>query len=100
TSLQPSALAPGLPNVASAGLPGYSAVQYLAAFAPAKTPPGIISQLNQEIDRTMQKASTKERLFSIGLEVPRGTPQEVGAIIKSEMAKWDKVIKAANIHLN
>ena len=48
----------------------------------------------------MQKAAVKERLFSIGLEVPRGTPQEVGATIKSEMAKWDKVIKSANIRLN
>ena len=100
TSAQPSALAPGLPTVASAGLPGYSAVQYLAAFVPAKTPAEIINRLNQEIERTMQKAQVKERLFSAGMEVPRGSPQEVGGIIRSEMAKWDKVIKNAGIRLN
>jgi tripartite-type tricarboxylate transporter receptor subunit TctC len=100
TSAQPSALAPGLPPVAAAGLPGYLAVQYLAAFAPAKTPAELITRLNMEIARTMRRPSVKDRLFSAGMEVPGGSPQEVGEIIKSEMAKWGKLIKDANIRIN
>ena len=48
----------------------------------------------------MQKANVKDRLFGIGMEVPTGSPQEVGATIKSEMARGGKLIKDADIRLN
>jgi tripartite-type tricarboxylate transporter receptor subunit TctC len=96
TSLKPSALAPGLPTLAES-LPGYESVSLNGMFAPAKTPAAVIALLNQEVVRILTKADVKERLFSAGMDAVVTTPEEFGAIIKSEMIKWGKVIKDAGI---
>ena len=96
TSAQPSALFPGLPTVAS-GLPGYESVSTNGVLAPAGTPAAIINRLNQEIVRVLQRPDVKEKFFNAGSEVIGSSPQQFAATIKSEMAKWGKVIKDANI---
>jgi tripartite-type tricarboxylate transporter receptor subunit TctC len=95
--LQPSALTPGLPTIASSGLPGFEAASTNAMFAPAKTPPAIVSLLNQEVVRILNQTDTKEKLSNAGLDVVGNTPDEAAAKIKSEMAKWGKLIRDIGI---
>ena len=97
TSAEPTALAPGLPTVAAAGLAGYESSQLSGMLAPAKTPAAIIQRLNQEITRVLQRADAKERLFNIGIEATPGSPEEFAATIRSEMARMDKVIKDSRL---
>jgi tripartite-type tricarboxylate transporter receptor subunit TctC len=97
TSAQPSPLAPELPTVAAAGLPGYEATAYNGLLAPAKTPPAIIARLNQEALQVMRRADVGERVFNGGADVVAGTPEDFAATIRSEMAKWGKLIRDAGI---
>ncbi len=96
TSLQPSALAPGLPTVAAV-VPGYEAEQYLAAFTPQKTPAAIISRLNQEVGRYLRTSDAKEKLFNQGVEAYSSAPEAVAATVKSDVARIVKLIKEAGI---
>ncbi len=97
TTLQPSALAPGLPTAAASGLPGYESKAILGLFAPAKTPPAIIDLLNQEIVRTLGDVDVRKRLFDSGAETAAGTPTELTAAMKSEMATTGRLIKQMGI---
>ena len=97
TSAQPSALFPGLPTVMSSGLPGYEVTVALALFAPAKTPDAIIHRLNQEVVRVIRKPDVKEKFSSIGVETASGSPADLAALIKADLAKWSKLIKQAGI---
>jgi tripartite-type tricarboxylate transporter receptor subunit TctC len=94
---QPSALAPELPTVAAAGLPGYEATAYNGLLAPAKTPPAIVAKLNLESAQVMRRADVKERIFNSGAEVVAGTPEEFAATMRQEMAKWGKLIREGGI---
>ena len=96
-SAKPSALAPGLPTIAAAGLPGYESTASTALFAPAKTPAAIINRLNQEIVRALNRAEVKERLFNAAIEVVASSPEQLAATIKSEMATIGKVVKDAGL---
>ena len=92
-----SALVPDLPTVAEAGLPGYEANNWNGFFVPAKTPRPIINRLNKEIAAALNAPDIKEFLFKQGLDAAPNTPEQFAAYMKSEMAKWAKVIKAAGI---
>jgi tripartite-type tricarboxylate transporter receptor subunit TctC len=97
TSLEPTALAPGLPTVAASGLPGYESASLLAVFAPAGTPAAIVQRLNQEMVKVLRSAEAKERLASAGVEAVGSTPEQFAATLKTEMARWGKVIRDAGI---
>ena len=97
TTAQPSALAPDLPTVAAAGLPGYEAAALYGMFAPAGTPASIIGRLNQETVRALARSDVKERFFNAGVETVGTTPEQLAAIVKSEMNRMGKVIKEAGI---
>jgi len=94
---QPSVLAPGLPTVTAAGLPGYEATSLFGMFAPANTPAALINRLNREIVQALNRAEVKERLSSAGVETIGSSPAELAATMKSEMARWGKLIKSAGI---
>jgi tripartite-type tricarboxylate transporter receptor subunit TctC len=96
-SAAPSALAPGLPTVAESGLPDFETSSHFGIFAPAKTPPALIARLSQEITRALGRGEVADRLFNVGIETAPGTPGELGALVKSEIAKWGKVIKEAGM---
>lgn len=100
TTTQPSALVPGLPTVRASGVPGYEAETILGIFAPAGTPAALVSRLNQDIGRALHQPNVKDRLFSIGMEVVGGPPEQLMAVVKMEIAKWGKVIKEAGIRAN
>jgi tripartite-type tricarboxylate transporter receptor subunit TctC len=97
TTAKRSALVPDLPTIAESGLSGYEANNWNGFFVPAKTPRPIINRLNKEITAALNAPDIKEFLFKQGLDAAPGTPEEFAAYMKSEMAKWAKVIKAAGI---
>ena len=97
TTLEPTPIAPGLPTVAAAGLPGFESAVTQGVFAPAKTPQTIIRRLNHEIVAALSKPEVRERLFTLGLEVVANTPEEFAATMNTDMTKWRKVIKDAGI---
>lgn len=88
---------PGVPTMADSGLPGYESLAITGMFAPAKTPEAVISRLNQEVVRVLQRPDIKERFLSLGAETVGSTPEQFAAKIKSEIAKWGKIIKEAGI---
>ncbi len=88
-------IAPELPTVAEAGVPGYAAVGWTGLLAPAGTPRGIINKLNAEIVRILPLPDVTERLAGDGSEFDKNTPEQFAAFIKSEIAKWSNVIKAS-----
>ena len=100
TTAKRSSLVPDLPTVAEAGLPGFEANNWNGVLVPAKTPRPIIDRLNKEFAAALNLPDIKEFLFKQGLEAAAGTPEEFAAYMKSEMAKWAKVIKAAGIKVN
>ena len=88
---------PTTPTIAEAGLPGYEVTTWSGIYVPTGTPQPIVDQLNAEINRMVQQADVRERLQSIGLQPVGGTPAALGDYLKSEIARWTKVVKAAGI---
>jgi tripartite-type tricarboxylate transporter receptor subunit TctC len=99
TTAEPSALFPGLPTVAASGLPGYEIGNKNGVFAPAKTPAPIIDRLNREVARALARPEIKEKLSNVGFETLGSTPEQFGAVIKSDIAKATKLIQQAGIHV-
>jgi tripartite-type tricarboxylate transporter receptor subunit TctC len=97
TTAQPSAVAPGLPTVAAAGLPGYASESTLGLFAPAATPAAIIARLNSETIAVLSAAETREKLLKSGIDVLTSTPAGFAQLIRNDMARSGKVIRAAGI---
>jgi len=96
-SAQASALVPGVPTFAASGLPGFESASTAALFARAKTPAVIVNRLNQEIVKVLSSPAAKERLSNAGLEPASATPEQITAMIKSEMTRMGRVIKDAGI---
>ena len=93
TTAQPSALFPGLPTVASAGLPGFESATLMSVFAPAKTPVAIVRRLNEEIVRFANMPDTKARFLSLGLEAVGSSQEQLAAKMKSEIVRLTKLYK-------
>ena len=100
STLEPSPLAPGLPTIAEAGnLPGYESASTAGVFAPAGTSEAIIKRLHEEISRVLARPDAKERFYNQGVEIVGGTPQEVAAFVRSDMATTAKITKALGIRV-
>jgi tripartite-type tricarboxylate transporter receptor subunit TctC len=99
TTLQPSALAPGLPTVAES-VPGYESVVIYALFAPAKTPAAIIKRLHAELVQYLKSPLASERLFNAGVEAVASSPRELAAEVESETTRMGKLIKDARLRAN
>ena len=97
TSAEPSPLAPGLPTIASAGLPGYESIQIYGIYAPAKTPDAIVRRLNEVIVAVLATPEVRERFLNAGVETVGSTPEALAAAMKSDMARLRKLIREANI---
>ena len=92
-----SALVPDLPTVAEAGLKGFEANNWNAFYVPAGTPRPVINQLNKVLATALTAPDIKDFLFKQGLDAAPGTPEELTKYMRSEYAKWGKVIKAAGL---
>ena len=86
-------LLPDVPTVAESGLPGFEISGWYGIFAPAKTPPEIVTRLSSEIGRLLTTPDTRAQLAKIGVNVLGGTSEEFAAYIRREDAKWTKAIK-------
>jgi len=96
-SLQRSALMPELPTIAEQGVPGFEVSSWSAVLAPARTPPPIVARLYAEIAKIMNTEDMKSFIFTQGSDVALMAPQEFAAYLKTDIAKWAKVVKAAKI---
>jgi tripartite-type tricarboxylate transporter receptor subunit TctC len=94
-SAQRSQLAPGLPTISEAGLPGYLSEALHALFAPAGTPAAAIALLNKEVGNYLRSQEAQGIFLKAGIEPSPGTPAEFTAIMKSEMERIGAVLKAA-----
>jgi len=88
---------PNVPPVAEAGVPGYEAMQWYGLLAPAGTPQPIIARLNAEALRALRSDEMRERLAVDGADPQGSTPEEFGALIRGEIDKWTRVVRAAGI---
>jgi len=97
SSLKRSPNIPEFPTIAESGFPGFEAVSWFGLLAPAGTPPAIVMKLNQETVKVLGQADLRAKFAQMGLDTVGTTPGELGATIKSDIAKWTKVIKEAGI---
>jgi tripartite-type tricarboxylate transporter receptor subunit TctC len=97
TSAQRAATAPEIPTVAEAALPGFEAATWFALVAPAGTPREIVRRLNTEVTQLVTQPDVRQRFADLGMTIDAGTPDALDAYIKSEILKWSKVIKEADI---
>jgi tripartite-type tricarboxylate transporter receptor subunit TctC len=91
---------PDLPTIAEAALPGFEVNQWYSLMAPAGTPRDIVNKLHGEIARTVADPATKERLLTMGLDPVGSPPDEFTAYLKTETAKWGKLVREAGIRAN
>ncbi len=89
---QPSALLPGLRPVGES-LPGFEIVTRIAMFAQGNTPAAVVNHLNRDMLRILNRPDVKERILSSGGEAAGGSPEQLAAVVKTEMQKWGKVIR-------
>jgi tripartite-type tricarboxylate transporter receptor subunit TctC len=97
TSAARSPALPDVPTVAESGFPGFEANGWLGILVPNGTPPDIIAKLNAEIAKVMASAEMKKQLLAQGVEARSSTPEQFGTLIRSETAKWRKIIADAGI---
>ncbi len=100
SSAKRSPSVPELPTVAEAGIPGFAVDQWYALFAPAATPKEIVAKLYGEIAKAVAHAETRERLLAMGLDPVGMPPDEFTAYVKTETAKWGKLVREAGIRAN
>ncbi|MDB5957718.1 tripartite tricarboxylate transporter substrate binding protein [Ramlibacter sp.] len=88
---------PDVPTADEQGLKGYDASTNGGFLAPAGTPKAIVARLNAEINAALKMPDVRAKLEAAGVDIQGGTPQEYAALIKSDLAKWSKVVKEAGI---
>jgi len=97
SSAKRSIAAPEYPTLEEAGVSGYEHSSWVGLLAPTGTPRPIITRLNAEAVKTAQAPETRSYLLRFGMEAVGSTPAEYAALIKREIAKWQRVVKAAGI---
>lgn len=98
TSLKRSGILPELPTMDESGLKGFELLGWIGLLAPSGTPQPVINRLNSEVQK-MLAGDLKPRLADLGLDTAGGTPEQFAAFIKKDIAKYAKIVKAANIPL-
>ncbi len=100
TSLKRLPTLPDVPTVAESGLPGFDVANWLAVYAPAKTPRPIIDRLNAELGKVMSDTEIRRQLVEQGVEPMHTTPEELAALMRRDTAKWAKIVKASGAKLD
>jgi len=97
TSPKRSPAAPDVPTIAESGVPGYDMYEWNALLAPAGTPAAVIQRLQQEAAKALRMPDVMARLATLGAEPVGGTPAELAAFLRTELAKWADIVKSAGI---
>jgi tripartite-type tricarboxylate transporter receptor subunit TctC len=100
SSAKRTATAPEVPTIAESGVPGYEFISWNAVHVPAATPRAIVATINREIGRILAMPDVKQRMFDLGLEVAGGPPERLGELVRSDIAKWSKVIKEVGVKVD
>jgi tripartite-type tricarboxylate transporter receptor subunit TctC len=88
---------PQVPTISEAGIPGFSVLDWQGLFTAAKTPAAVVNKLNSEVVRILKLPDVVERLATAGVEIQTSTPKGWGDFVKSEIAKWAKVVREAGV---
>jgi tripartite-type tricarboxylate transporter receptor subunit TctC len=97
TSRERSPLAPDLPTVAEAGLPGFEGVTWFGLVAPAAVPKEVAGKLNAELNRLLQTPDMRDKLAAQGAEAAPGSPEDFARVVREDAARWGKVIRDAGV---
>ncbi|MEO7727013.1 MAG: tripartite tricarboxylate transporter substrate binding protein [Burkholderiales bacterium] len=99
-TLERHPLFPKLPTANESGLPGFDISTWYGILAPAATPKEIVAKLNDALVQVIKNPATNKRLLELGVDPVTNTPEQFAALIRTDLAKWEKVSKAANIKVN
>jgi tripartite-type tricarboxylate transporter receptor subunit TctC len=97
TGTQRASVAPELPTIAEAGVPGYAVDGWYGMLMPGRTPQGVITRFASSLHRALQAADVKQRLATQGIETAVSTPEALRKIIVADIAKWARVVRDAGI---
>ena len=100
SSAKRSALAPDIPSLAEAGVPGMDVVTWYGLSAPRNLPVAIVNRLNREMVEISKSPEYREQIAALGIEPQVTSPREFGDYMKSEISRWSKAIKDAGLTLN
>ena len=90
-----AAIAPELPTMAEAGLPGFEAQSWYGFLAPAGTPVAVVEQLSRDINEALRDPETRDRLHRVALEPVGTTPAEFEQHLRADIVKWGRVVRAS-----
>ncbi len=97
TTAARSGVAPDLPTIAEAALPGFDMVSWFALFVAARTPPGIVAKIHADTARALASPAAKAALENLGADIVASTPESLGATVRATMEKWGPIIREAGI---
>ena len=97
TTAKRSHMAPDVPTIAEAGVTGYEATSWYGLMVPAATPKDAIARLHAETVKVLARPDVRERFGTTDMEIVGSTPEQFGALVRSEIAKWGKVVKATGL---
>jgi tripartite-type tricarboxylate transporter receptor subunit TctC len=100
TSLQRSPLAPEYPTIAESGIPDFEGATWVALHAPGGISKELLARINADVIKVLNLPDTRERLAQQGIDRVGNSPDEAAAYVKSEIVKWARVIKAANVRID
>ncbi len=100
TTAKRTALLPDVPTIAEAGVPGYDSGVWYGVLAPAGTPKDVVAKLNADMVRALKQPDYHKLLVNNAIDAIGSSPEELARFIKSELAKWAKVVKDANVHVD
>jgi tripartite-type tricarboxylate transporter receptor subunit TctC len=97
TSAARSQLVPDIPTVAESGFKGFAIATWYGLLAPASTSPDIVTRIQRDVQRVVSQPETREKLVGMGVEISASTPDQFATFLRSEMARYARVIKEGNI---
>lgn len=97
SSSKRSSVLPDIPTMAEAALPGFDVLEWQLLLVPAHTPNAVVQRLNAELAKALGNREARERITGLGADPIGSSPQEAAAFLKSELARWARVAKEANI---
>jgi tripartite-type tricarboxylate transporter receptor subunit TctC len=99
TSEKRSLSVPDIPTISESGLPGFDQSAWHGLFAPAGTPDAIIAKMSKEVVSILKMPDVEKRFTAQGVDIIASTPEEFSAFVRKDVAKYEKLIKSANIRV-
>ena len=97
SSIRRLTVAPGVPTLAESGVPGYNVTTWYGLMAPAGTPKEVIARLHAAAEAALAHPEVKKRFATTDLEPGGSTPEQFGAHVRAEIARWAKVVKQSGM---